>query len=177
MQRVYDIGSHGVGVITASLQGAPRKLFAICIAQTLVLVAGIFISRPKATCEVVHLAHSHYGIDCNRCHPTSGLYFGEFLMILGGVSVIAVGMYVTRDSPGWGSSVDLNAPFLFIPHTRVLLPTASIGMDSCTYRQCQYCSICVYIHSLTHSFLSFFCVPCSSHDHTSHTHAMPGMLH
>ena len=92
MQRVKEVGAKSLAKLTQSLQGVPQKLFVICIVQLIVLVAGIFISRPKATCDVVHIAHNHYGIDCNRCHPTSGLYFGEFMMILGGVSVIAVGL-------------------------------------------------------------------------------------
>ena len=96
MKRVRDLSAQSLGVLTAQLRSVPRKLFAICIIQIIVLVAGIFISRPRATCDIVHIAHSHYGIDCNRCHPTTGLYFGEFVMILGGVSVIAVGMCVRQ---------------------------------------------------------------------------------
>jgi hypothetical protein len=92
MQRVREAGATSLNVLTSSLRGVPRKLFAICVVQIVVLVAGIFISRPMATCDIVHLAHAHYGIDCNRCHPTTGIYFGEFLVIAGGVSVIAVGM-------------------------------------------------------------------------------------
>jgi len=92
MKRARDLTASSLQMLTRQLQGVPRKLFAICILQLIVLIAGIFISRPKATCDIVHLAHSHYGIDCNRCHPTTGLYFGEFLMILGGGSVISVGM-------------------------------------------------------------------------------------